>query len=65
MEETDTTETTKKPKAKPIVLELTAAEYASVREAVRLKQQTAHEDIGRLDAVLSRVQKKMGDEPGF
>lgn len=46
------------------VLSLTNAEYGTLCEAVRYAQQTALEGGGKLDPVLSRIQRKLGDDVG-
>lgn len=48
-----------------IVLRLTNKEYGALSEAVRYSQE-AHEEMTeppRLDPTLSRIQRKLGEEP--
>lgn len=46
-----------------IVLRLTKTEASYLSEAVRYSQEQRYEDSGKLDPVLSRVQRKLGEEP--
>lgn len=43
---------------------LTPLEYTTLVEAVRFSQQASREDTGKLDPVLSRIQKKLGRQAG-
>lgn len=45
------------------ILELTPMEYAHLREAVRYMQEEHMDSFGKLDPTLSRIQRKLGEEP--
>lgn len=47
-----------------VTLKLTPSEYGALSEAVRYAQQTAMEGGGKLSPTLSRIQRKLGEEPG-
>jgi hypothetical protein len=56
----------KRDKAGRLVLVLTARELDVLSEAVRYSQQAHAEDAGddeHLDPTLSRIQRKLGEEP--
>lgn len=41
----------------------TGAELGALREAIRYSQEDCEEAHGRLDPTLSRIQRKLGEEP--
>lgn len=48
---------------KRIVISLTEQEASSLSEAVRYLQQEHTDNNGKLDPTLSRIQRKLGEEP--
>lgn len=48
---------------KTYTITLSRTEWGALSEAVRLSQQEYEENSDKLDPVLSRIQRKMGEEP--